>query len=71
MCLSAKGKPALSADHPDVASTYIGLGKACDRKAEYDAAGKYYEKALAIRLRTLGADQGGGLLVFANSEGDG
>ena len=50
--------------------TYGNLGNVCADKAEYDKAVGYHEKALAIRLRTLGADQGGGLQVFANLEGD-
>ena len=58
--VNRKGKPALGADHPDVASTYNNLGNACCSKGDYDAASEYHEKALAIRLRTLGADQGGG-----------
>ena len=59
--VNRKGKPALGADHPDVASTYIGLGNVYNHKGDYDAASEYHEKALAIQLRTLGADQGGGL----------
>ena len=58
--VNRKGKPALGADHPNVATTYNNLGNVCKSKADYDAASEYHEKALAIKLRTLGADQGGG-----------
>ena len=51
---------ALATDHPAVAATYINLGNVCDSKGDYDAAREYHGKALAIRLRALGADQGGG-----------
>ena len=43
-----------------MAATYNNLGSVYDRKGDYDAASEYHEKALAIKLRTLGADQGGG-----------
>ena len=48
------------ADDPSLASTYNNLGSVCSSKGDYDAAVDYHEKALAIKLRTLGADQGGG-----------
>ena len=51
---------ALATDHPDVATTYNNLGNAFHSKGDYDAAGEYHEKALAIKLRVLGPDQGGG-----------
>ncbi len=44
----------LGDDHPDVATSYIGLGGAFYSKGDYDQAIGYYEKALAIRRKVFG-----------------
>ena len=38
----------LGEDHPDVAMTYMNLGKLCEKLEQYQTALEYYEKAKPI-----------------------
>ena len=42
----------LGEDHPDVAMTYMNLGKLCEKLEQYQTALEYYEKAKPIYSRS-------------------
>jgi tetratricopeptide (TPR) repeat protein len=46
----------LGGEHPSVATSYGNIGSTWKTKGEYDKALEYYEKCLAIELKTLGGE---------------
>lgn len=45
-------------DHPDVANIYQSMGNLYHAKGEQNKALEYYKKALSIKVKVFGEDQG-------------